>query len=168
MNTAELSRLIENLIRLGTIEEIDLSACCARVKTGKLLSGWLPWSTLRAGTTRTWNPPSIGEQVLILSPSGNPAAGVILMGVLSAVHSAPSSSADEHVTSYPDGATIAYNHLTGALLASGLKTARIQAATRVDVDCPETHFSGDAIIGGISFLNHTHPDPQGANVGVPQ
>lgn len=174
MNIATLSRLIENLIRLGTIEEIDLSAKSCRVRSGKLLSNWLPWITLRAGTTRTWNPPSIGEQVLILSPSGEPAGGVILMGIQSALHPTPSSSADEHVTVYPDGAHIAYNHFTGALVASGLQTALIQAATQVTVDCPAVHVTGtvtidgDAIISGISFLQHVHPDPQGSTVGVPQ
>lgn len=174
MNIAALSRLIENLIRLGTIEEIDLSAKCCRVRTGKLLSNWLPWLTLRAGSTRTWNPPSIGEQVLVLSPSGELAGGVILTGIESAAHHSSSNSPDEHITDYPDGAHLAYNHTTGALVASGIQTALIQAATQVTVDCPAVHatgtltIDGDAIIGGISFLDHIHSDPQGGTVGVPQ
>ncbi|HCE7062829.1 phage baseplate assembly protein V, partial [Pseudomonas aeruginosa] len=39
---ATLSRLIENLIRLGTIAAVDHAAQRVRVLTGDLLTGWLP------------------------------------------------------------------------------------------------------------------------------
>lgn len=174
MNFATLSRMIENMIRIGKIEEIDLSGKCCRVRTGKLLTNWLPWITARAGTTRTWNPPTVGEQVLVFSPSGELAAGIVLTGLFSTVHPAPSDSAAEHITDYPDGARIAYNHATHALIATGIQTALVQASAQVVIDCPSVHFTGDiavdgdAVIGGISFLGHGHPDPQGGDVGAPQ
>lgn len=174
MNFATLSRMIENLIRLGKIEEIDLSGKCCRVRTGKLLTNWLPWLTLRAGTTRTWNPPTVGEQVMVLSPSGELGAGIVLTGLFSTDNPAPSDSAAEHITDYPDGARIAYNHATHALTATGIQTALVQASTQVTIDCPSVHFTGDiavdgdAVIDGISFLGHVHPDPQGDSTGAPQ
>lgn len=173
MSFAILSRMIENMIRLGKIEEIDLSGKCCRVRTGKLLTNWLPWFAVRAGTTRTWDPPSIGEQVMLFSPSGELGAGIALTGIFSTAHPAPSESGDEHITDYPDGARISYNHATGALAATGLQTASVQAATQVTVDCPAVHLTGtatidgDAIIGGISFLGHTHPCGCGGT-GAPQ
>lgn len=44
----------------------------------------------------------------------------------------------------------------------------VKAATKVIADTPVFEATGDVVIGGISFLNHTHPDAQGGNVGVPQ
>ncbi|WMR36092.1 phage baseplate assembly protein V, partial [Metapseudomonas otitidis] len=40
---ATLARLLENLIRLGTIAEVDHAAARVRVQSGQLLTGWLPW-----------------------------------------------------------------------------------------------------------------------------
>jgi phage baseplate assembly protein V len=174
MNIVALSRLIENLIRIGKIEQIDLNAKRCRVRTGNLLTQWRPWLSLRAGTTRTWNPPTIGEQVLIFSPSGELAGGIVLTGIESAEFNSPSNSADEDITDYPDGAQISYNHATGKLIATGIKNALIKASLSVTVNSPVTHctgkviIDGDAIIGGISFLGHIHTDPQGGEVGVPQ
>ena len=42
----------------GTIAEADLAAPRVRVDTGGLTTHWLPWLECRAGTTRTWNPPT--------------------------------------------------------------------------------------------------------------
>ena len=176
MDLATLSRMIENLIRIGKIEEIDLSGKCCRVRTGNNLTNWLPWLTPRAGTTRTWNPPTVGEQVLVLSPSGELAAGVVLTGLFSNTHPAPSSSGDEHITDYPDGARIAYNHVSGALEAVGIQTALVQASTQVTIDCPSVHFTGDITVegdvtaSGISLVNHVHGGitPGGDNTGAPQ
>lgn len=176
MNFATLSRMIENLIRIGKIEEIDLSGKCCRVRTGKLLTNWLPWITARAGTTRTWNPPTVGEQVLVFSPSGELGGGVVLTGLFSTMHPAPSDSAAEHITDYPDGARISYNHATHALTATGIQTALVQASEQVTIDCPAVHFTGDVtvdgdvIASGISLVNHVHGGilPGGDNTGAPQ
>lgn len=146
---AELARRMESLIRLGTIAEVDHSAARVRIKTGNLVTDWLPWTAARAGSTREWNPPTLGEQVAILSPSGNPAAGVILPGgVFSDANGANSNSPDEHVRDYPDGARIRYNHATGTLEATGIKIALVQASEHCTVDCPETTITGNVLIKG--------------------
>jgi len=87
---AALSRLLENLIRLGTVAEVDHGSlpdkrpAWVRVQSGDLLTSWLPWAALRAGTTRDWDPPTVGEQVLVLSPNGQTAQGVAIGSVVSA------------------------------------------------------------------------------------
>lgn len=149
MNLAELSRLVENLLRIGTIAEVDHPAARCRVQTGGLLTGWLPFMPHRAGNTRTWDPPTVGEQVLVLSPSGEPAGGLVLTGIYSDARSAPSQSPDDHVIDYPDGARIAYNHATGALTAIGIQTARIEAAVSVTLDTPYTHLTGQLEVDGL-------------------
>lgn len=148
MPNAELNRRIENLIRLGTIAEVDHAAALCRVESGGLLTDWLPWFERRAGATREWNPPTVGEQVMVLSPSGVLDGGLVLLGLFSTAHAAPSHSPDEHVIDYPDGARIAYNHASGALTVTGIKTALVQASESVTADTPYTHITGDTKIDG--------------------
>src|SRR5205085_2193946 len=76
VTTTELIRRLEQLLRYGTVAEVDLGAARCRVKSGELLSNWVPWFAQRAGQTRHWSPPTVGEQCLLLSPGGDTAAAV--------------------------------------------------------------------------------------------
>ncbi len=67
----EIMRLITNLIRTGIVSEVDPVNWLCRVKTGDLETNWINWLTLRAGNTRTWWKPTVGEQVMLLSMGGN-------------------------------------------------------------------------------------------------
>lgn len=145
---ADLARRLESLIRLGTISGVDLGAARVRVKSGGLLTEWLPFLSVRAGLTREWNPPTDGEQCVVLCPSGDPATGVVLVGLFSNANPAPSASGDEHLRVYPDGARIRYDHASGALEATGIKTALVSAADKCTVYCPLTEFTGDVEIKG--------------------
>lgn len=109
-NAAEILRLLNNLIRIGTIEEIDHKAARVRVISGDNLTDWLPWRAARAGKTKTWDPPTKGEQVLLLSPSGDLSQAIILTAIYSDDNPAPSSNPDEYLREFPDGALIRYNH----------------------------------------------------------
>lgn len=134
MNLANLSRMIENLVRVGTVLEVDLNSPRCRVKSGKLETDWLRMPSERAGATLKWDPLTVGEQVIILSPSGNPAAGFVLpMGIFSDAITPPSLSADVHMTKYPDGAIVSYNHATHALSISGIKDLGVTATGNVNV-----------------------------------
>lgn len=148
---AELFRLISNLIRIGTVFAVDLAGQPARVRvaSGDLQSNWLPWLELRAGSTTTWNPPTVGEQVVLLCPDGDPAAGVALMGLNSDGIPAPSARAAEHVTLYPDGARIVYDHEAGQLTAEGIKTATVTASESATLKCPEITLDGNVTVTGL-------------------
>jgi phage baseplate assembly protein V len=145
---ADLSRRLESLIRFGTIAAVQMEPPRVRVHSGALTSTWLPWLSFRAGTMRTWCPPTEGEQCVLLSPSGDTTTGLVLVGLFSDHHPAPSSSPDEHLTVYPDGARVRYNHATHALEVTGIATALVQAAEHVTVDCPQSTFTGDVHIQG--------------------
>ena len=146
--TADLTRRLDNIIRAGTVAEINLGAATVRVESGGLVTDWLPWLERRAGSTRTWSPPTIGEQCLVLSPGGDPSAGFVLLGLFSDAYPAPSSSADEDVVEYPDGAREVYNHAGGEHKLSGIKTAVVEAATSVSINTPETIASGNTTTKG--------------------
>lgn len=145
---AELARRLDNLVRLGTVAAVDHGNARCRVQLGALLTQWLPWHSIRAGNTRTWSPPTVGEQVMVFSPSGEIAAGIVLTGIYTESHDQPSSSADDHVIAFPDGARISYDHATGHLQVSGIKTATVQASEHVTVDCPENTITGNVLIKG--------------------
>jgi phage virion morphogenesis protein len=78
---AEHNRLIESLLRLGTIAQVQARPPRVRVQSGQLTTDWRPWFSVRAGTTSEWNPPSEGEQCLLLCCSGDPATGFVLLGI---------------------------------------------------------------------------------------
>lgn len=148
MDLVELSRRLENMIRIGTIAEIDHANRRVRVKSGELLTQWLKWRTDRAGATRTWNPPTIDEQVMILSPSGELGNGIVIPSIYSDAFDSASSDPDLHIVEYPDGARISYNHKTGDLLATGINTAAITASVSITADTPLTHCTGNVIVDG--------------------
>ncbi|WP_145533789.1 phage baseplate assembly protein V [Yersinia alsatica] len=140
MNTqtqlTEILRLLRNLIRIGTVAEVDLDQALCRVATGDNTTGWLNWLTLRAGQSRSWWAPSGGEQVLILSLGGELDTGFVLPGIFSDDFPPPSASADGLYLSFPDGATLHYEPDSGELLADGIKTAVINASESVNATAP--------------------------------
>ncbi|MDP2128187.1 MAG: phage baseplate assembly protein V [Pseudohongiella sp.] len=141
-NFPELLRLIHNLIRLGTIDQVDHETARVRVKSGGNLTGWLQWISIRAGTTRDWSPPTEGEQVIVFSPGGDLAGGIALTGLNSNTHPAPSSDPDVWLREFPDGAVVQYNHETHAL------TLTLPAESTVEVNCPLTTLNGNLQVNG--------------------
>ena len=133
---AELIRLLENIIRTGVIFAVDEEKWCVRVRSGNLETGWLRWNTTRAGAFNIWIPPSVGEQVSIACIGGNPETAIILGSLYSNDHPAPGSSLKEIVITAPDGAVVRYDADASALEATGMKTAKIQAAVGITLDTP--------------------------------
>lgn len=108
---ADHARRMESILRLGTIDAVDHAACRARVKTGGILTEWLPWFERRAGTTRDWDPPTVGEQCMVLSLSGETAAGVIMTGIFSDAHPTPCQEKEKQARIWPDQAWMHYDHV---------------------------------------------------------
>lgn len=129
--SAEIRRLIRNLIRIGIVTDVNAKKGC-RVQIGNLETDWLNWITLRAGSTRTMNAPSVGEQVLILALGGELTTAFVLTGIFSNDHSEPTDSLTADHRTYSDGAIIEYEPATGALIATGIKTATIDASEQIN------------------------------------
>lgn len=133
MDLVELSRRLENLLRIGTIHAVDHAAVRCRVQSGGLLSNWLLWHTPRAGATTTWDPPTVGEQCLVLSPSGEPGNGVVFYGLNSDLVPPPSHSPDDQVINYPDGTILRYDH------AAGIHEALYPDGSEIRYTHPDSH-----------------------------
>lgn len=166
--SADNNRRIESIIRFGLIAEVDHAQAKARVKCGQILTDFIPFVTMRSGTTKTWSPPTQGEQCVILAASGELTTACIITGLYT--QNSPSHSADEHVIEFADGAKITYNQANSDLFVTGIKTANIKAANQINIDCPTVNIkgnvnidgkvasTGDMIAGGISQMTHKHKD----------
>ncbi len=74
----------EGIVRFGTVTAVDATKARARVGFGgDSESAWLPWLAERAAAISVWAPVAIGEQVVVLSESGETSQGVILGSVFS-------------------------------------------------------------------------------------
>ncbi|SCX53105.1 phage baseplate assembly protein V [Variovorax sp. EL159] len=133
----ELQRLIENLLRSGTISQVDQAGYKCRVKSGGLETNWLRWFAHRAGDVRHWSPPVVGEQCMVFSPGGVMAAGFVLVGIFSDSMPPNGDSGDVERTTYPDGAVFEYDHSASALKVTlpGGGTADITVPDSITVQC---------------------------------
>lgn len=173
---------LSELIRLGTIASVDLAAATCTVRYGNpdddgggAESPPVRWLAPRAGKTRVWSPPSVGEQALLLAPDGQLAGAVALVGIWQDAFPPPGTTIAELVE-YEDGAVIGYDpqaHALTAILPAG-GTALVEAPggiiLRGDVTVEGTvTATGDVTAGAISLQNHTHGGVQtgGAQTGAP-
>lgn len=142
-NIQELARTLRNLIRTGVVVEVDMATGRCRVQTGGNITDWLQWLTSRAGRSRTWWAPSVGEQVMILAVGGELDTAFVLAGIYSDDNPAPSVSGDALHISFPDGAVIEYEPETSALTVSGIKTADITASESLTASVPVVTIKAD-------------------------
>ena len=118
---AELNRRLGAMIMLGTVHEADYAAARVRVWIGRrdksegFPTGWLPWIVSRAGGDTTWRALEEGEQVVVLSPSGEPTQGVVLGSVYQASNPANGDDPDIDRMDYGNGSYIQHDRNTGKL-----------------------------------------------------
>ncbi|HHW3963130.1 phage baseplate assembly protein V [Klebsiella variicola subsp. variicola] len=137
MDFVELLRMLENVVRTGTVTEVDEEKWRVRVQSGGLETTWLRWNAQRAGAFKVWVPPSVGEQVWFLCLGGNTNAAFIGGSLYSDDNPAPGASRNEMVVTAPDGAMFRYDAEAGALHVAGIKSATIEASVKVTLDTPE-------------------------------
>lgn len=174
----ELDRRLSNLIRLGRIEQADYAAGKVRVKVGENVTTWLPWLTQRAGGDVTWHAPEVGEQVVILAPSGELNQGVVLAAVFQSAYPQPVNNKDKHHVKYQDGAVVEYDraaHHLKAVLPAGA-TVELVADGGIsitgDITLTGTLTASVDVVAGpsnISLINHKTSlvQPGSGTSGVP-
>ncbi len=153
---AELERRLNNIVRMGKVEEVDYDKALCRVRSGDLLTGWLQWATTRAMGEVSWWAPRIGEQIIIFSPCGDIAQGKVMMAFYQDSASAPASSPEVHRHEYPDGAVIQYDEETstlsadvpGHIKAKAGKTISAEAGEVMTIKSPVINAYGDITCSG--------------------
>lgn len=167
---------LSELLRYGTIASVDLAGARCTVEAGDVVSGPIPWIEGRAGATRSWSPPSVGEQVLLLCPEGDLAGGVALRGIFSDASPAPGDDLRELIR-FADGAVLAYDpqahHLDVTLPAGATLAIAADGGSTIKGDITligKLTASDDVIAAGISLKSHKHGGVQAgtAQTGTPQ
>ncbi len=123
----ELHRRLANLVMLGKVVEADYGHVIPKLKVniGELQTAWLPMLTQRAGNDVSWWPLEVGEQVVVLSPSGDLTQGVVLGAINQKSVPAIADHNSVHRMIYADGAVIEYDretHQLNAVLPDGATT----------------------------------------------
>lgn len=100
---AELRRRDRNRKRTGTIAEVDTAKGLARVKLSRpngrdYLGPWMPWKEIAAGGIKTHIPPTVGEQVDVMSETGDLTDGVIDMSTPSNANPRPHDGPEAVIT----------------------------------------------------------------------
>ena len=98
----EIERRLRNVVRYGRVAEVDPAKGLVRMidegggEGQDYTSTWRPWAEVGGGI-RTWRPPTVGQQVVMFSPSGNLADGIVFPAAFSDAAPQPSDKGDEIV-----------------------------------------------------------------------
>ncbi|PWB14232.1 phage baseplate assembly protein V [Acinetobacter sp. AM] len=152
---AELARRLENLIRLGRIKTITPSQpfTTVTVDLGEITTANIRFLNLRAGDDKTWDPPSIGEEVVVLSPCGVLEMGIAIAGLNNESNPAPSNDLNKNIRIYSDGCFISYDVSTHALeviLPAG-GTAELTALGGITIN-GDTTINGNVQVNGSQAM----------------
>ncbi len=119
-----LKRRLNNVIREGIITDVNHKTGKARVRSNGIDSPDHPWST-RSGGQQEWDPPANGERVVVISPTGDPAQGIILPGGYSDSFKQPYDKPDSWYRKVGDGTVL--QDKEQVLLKFGEASIRISA-----------------------------------------
>ena len=100
---AEAERRARNRKRTGTVTEVDNAKGLARVEISRtsgapFLSPWLPWKEIAAGGIKSHIPPTVGEQVDVVSENGDLTDAVIDMSTPSNQNARPHDGPEAVIT----------------------------------------------------------------------
>lgn len=123
---ADINRRLENLIRFGTIKTINPSKPIplVTVDLDDIVTPEIRFFNARSGNDSTWDPPSKGEEVIVVSPCGDIGpTSVVFYGLYNNEHPAPSDDLNKKIRVFSDGCVIAYDiaahHLSAILPPTG-------------------------------------------------
>ncbi len=182
MNISEIIRRLENIVRFGSIDTVDLEKALCTVNLGDIKTAQLNWLNVRVGTDSTWDPPTAGERCVVFSPSGELAQGVVLFGIYSEDNPAPAHSENIKLRKFSDGTVIQYDtssHVLKATLTDGGKVEitasggiTLNGNTTINGSLSTTQditSKADVKAGNISLSSHKHTGVKGGGEtsGVP-
>lgn len=148
MALADMERRLANMVRIGTIDQLDEAGRRLRVQAGGNRTAWLPWPAEIGRNFRRWRPLRQGQQVVLLAPSGDLAQAVIVGMLYSADVPAPDDSPDVDLILFDDGTRLEYDSGAHTL------TAEIKGSAVIKTDAALTATVGtDAMVtagGSIS------------------
>ena len=161
-------------IAYARVTMVDRAAGRCVVAAGDIVTRPLPWLERRAGTTRSWSPPSPGEQGVLVCPGGDPAGAFFIPGVFSDAHP-PIADDTRDAVEFPDGSTVEYDpdaHELIVTVADGAVRIVAPAGVYIEGDLDvkgRIVASEDILADTISLQDHRHAgvQPGGGQSGKP-
>ena len=165
--SADLLRRFENLIRLGKIKTVEPTKpfLTVTVQIGEITTAKIRYLNLRAGNDKTFDPPSIGEEVIVLSPCGVLEIGIAIGGLNNADNPVLSQDLNKNIRLFSDGCMISYDtntHVlevilpsngTAVLTATGGVTVNADGGVTVNANSGGATINGDTTINGNVQVN---------------
>lgn len=173
MNLAELhaehDRILHNLAVVGTV--LAVADGKARFKIGDNETDWLLIPALACGDLAIWRCPSVGEQFLLISSSGNFSNALPVCALPSSQFPMPSLNPNEVKIKFPSG-EITLNQQSG-VADFKLNTINMDANVNINGNLnvsKNIQADGDVLAGNISLKNHPHGGVKGGSdiSGAPQ
>ncbi|MBA6089340.1 phage baseplate assembly protein V [Pseudomonas monteilii] len=107
---AQADRMLAGLVIPCYVVGVDLVAAKVRVSDGgDWTSAWVRWHAVAAGKARHWRAPSMGEQGVLVSPSGEPAQGTFVPGLYGNAGAPPDNRDHVEVWRFDDGGSLVYD-----------------------------------------------------------
>ncbi|EHU2214543.1 TPA: phage baseplate assembly protein V [Acinetobacter baumannii] len=153
---ADINRRLENLIRFGKIKTVNPSnpIPLVTVDLDDIVTPEIRFFNACSGDDSTWDPPSLDEEVMVISPCGEIGpTSVVFYGLYNNEHPAPSDDLNKKIRVFADGCIIAYDiaaHHLSAILPSGGK-AIVTADGGITVN-GDTTINGNLQINGSTAM----------------
>ncbi|MCE1021769.1 phage baseplate assembly protein V [Pseudomonas monteilii] len=107
---AQTDRMLAGLVIPCYVVAVDLVDAGVRVTDGSdWTSAWVRWHAIAAGKARHWRAPSLGEQGVLVSPSGEPAQGTFVPGLYGNAGPPPDNRDHVEVWRFDDGGSLVYD-----------------------------------------------------------
>lgn len=149
---AEDQRRLHNIATIGTVTHIDADRALMRLAVGDNETDWVNIPTIAAGQVSVWRCPSVGEQYLLVSPSGELANAIPVISLYSDNHPSPSANPNEIRIRYNDTDFCSID-VANSQLTMHIKQITNQAATSIVLDTPTATITGNLQVnGGIQAL----------------
>lgn len=179
---AELERRFSGVMRHGTVEQVDPEKAIVRLRFGEdkegkpYLSPWVPYAQI-AGALKVHTPPTKGQQMTTMSPSGDWMQAIAVPMHWSDQNVSPSPNGDENVLTYGNVRATVKDDLV-QVIVGGCTFEITSAYVKVKIDDVGHTISGDglSITGGRvehdsknigSTHKHTDVVPGGGLTGTP-
>lgn len=165
---AELDRLLHNIAVLGRVIAVQNGK--ARFEVGDNQTDWLDIPAVACGALSIWRCPSIHEQFLLISSSGDFNNAVPVVAIPSQIFPMPSLNPDEIKIKFPAG-EITLNQNTGV---ADFKLNKLNIDADVNINgnlnvSENIQADGDIRAGNISLKRHGHGNVEngGGITGAP-
>lgn len=151
---AEDQRRLHNIATIGTVTHIDADRALMRLAVGDNVTDWVNIPAIAAGMVSVWRCPSVGEQYLLVSPSGELANAIPVISLYSDHNPSPSKDPNEIRIRYNDTDFCSID-VANSQLTMHISEAVIKSKTSIVLDTPTTRMTGDLQVDKGIHANQT-------------